>query len=217
MKITSLLFAFLFIINSTFAQDMKLKYDIEIKSDDPEMQYILQLSKGSSLTIYAKDDKSRVEMVMGQLMKNTTILDNGKKKGLQLIDGMVGKQAAIIEGSDFEGFNAEEEDVKFEYLDETKTILGYKCKKAVALVDNQEMIYWYTNELKVSDVYLREYSKLGLQGVPLEYSINSSEASMKFVATEVKTNIDEKGLFDLKIPEGYTKKSFEEVSSMINF
>lgn len=37
----------------------------------------------------------------------------------------------------------------FEYLPETKTILGYKCKKAKTIVNSNTIELWYTNELKV--------------------------------------------------------------------
>ena len=38
---------------------------------------------------------------------------------------------------------------------------------------------------------------------------------MKFVAVEVNTSLkDAKGLFDLKVPSGYTEKSFGEINNM---
>lgn len=217
MKIASILFAFLFLLNFSFAQDLKIKYNIVMKSSDPAMQSQMAMSEGSTLTIYAQDDKSRVEMKMGELMTTTTVLDLTKKKGLTLMDGIMGKQAATFEGSDFEKFNESEKDVEIEYTSETKTILGYKCKKAVVYMEEEgaEMIFWYTDDVKASDIYLGEYSKYGLPGVALEYGIYQSEMTMKFVAAEVKTSIkDTKGLFDIKIPEGYAVKSYREISNM---
>ncbi|MCF6128220.1 GLPGLI family protein [Flavobacterium sp. AS60] len=37
----------------------------------------------------------------------------------------------------------------FEYLDETKKILGYNCKKAKTIVNSNTIEFWYTDELKV--------------------------------------------------------------------
>lgn len=37
----------------------------------------------------------------------------------------------------------------FEYLNDTKKILGYNCKKAKTIVNSNNMELWYTNELKV--------------------------------------------------------------------
>jgi GLPGLI family protein len=37
----------------------------------------------------------------------------------------------------------------FEFLEETKTILGYKCKKAKTIINSNTIELWYTNELQV--------------------------------------------------------------------
>ena len=37
----------------------------------------------------------------------------------------------------------------FEYLNETKKILGYNCKKAKTIVNSNNIELWYTNELKI--------------------------------------------------------------------
>ena len=217
MKTTTFLVSFLFLLNFSFAQEMKIKYDMVMKSGNPEMQAQLQMTEGSTLTIYVKDALSRTEMEMGALMKTTTIIDIEKKKGLMFMDGMLGKQAAPFEGSDFEKYNSKENELEIEYINETKKILGYKCKKALLFMeeDNVEMTFWYTEDLAGSEAYLGEYSKFGIPGVALEYSIEQPEVTMKFVAVEVNTSLkDAKGLFDLKVPSGYTEKSFGEINNM---
>ena len=217
MKFTSFLIVFLFVINFSHAQELKIKYDIIMKSSDPAMQTQLQMSEGSTLTLYAKGDKSRVEMKMGELMTTTTIIDLTKKRGLTLMDGMLGKQGATFEGEDFEKFSSTDSDAEIELVDETKTILGYKCKKAIAYLedDGGEMVFWYTEDIDVADAFLGEYSKFGLPGVALEYGVEQAEITMKFVASKFETSIkDDKGLFDLKIPAGYTEKSFKDMMNM---
>ena len=37
----------------------------------------------------------------------------------------------------------------FEYLNDTKKILGYNCKKAKTIVNSNNIELWYTNELKI--------------------------------------------------------------------
>jgi len=37
----------------------------------------------------------------------------------------------------------------FEYLNDTKTVLGYNCKKAKTIVNSNTIEFWYTDELKV--------------------------------------------------------------------
>ncbi|PWH85296.1 hypothetical protein [Brumimicrobium oceani] len=217
MRITSILIVFLSVFHFSFAQELKIKYNIIMESSDPAMQPQLQMSKGSTLTVFAKGEQSRVEMKMGQLMTTTTILDVNKKKGLTLMEGMLGKQAATFEGEDFDTYHGEDNDAEIEFLDETKTILGHKCKKAIVYIDEEggEMVFWYTEDVKANYAFVGDYSKYGLPGVALEYGVEQESISMKFVATELNTNFKaDKNLFDLNIPAGYTEKSFKEMINM---
>lgn len=217
MKTAVLLFTFLFILTFSFAQELKLKYEINMKSDDPEMQMQLQMSEGSTLTIYSKDANSRVEMNMGGLMKTTTVLDMDKKKGLIIMDGMFGKQAATFAGGDFDKHTEQDDDVEIEFLNETKEILGYLCKKAIVSVEEEdaEVIFWYTEELDYSKAYLVDNSKYKIPGVALEYSIEQPEVTMKFTAVLLEKSVkNPKEIFSLEIPKGYTEKSFFEISNM---
>jgi len=95
--------------------------------------------------------------------------------------------------------------------------LGYTCKKAVVYVDeeNAEVTFWYTEDVNVSEAYLVDNTKYGIPGIALEYAIEQPEMTMQFIATSFEKSIDnEKELFSLEIPEGYTEKSFEEISNM---
>lgn len=188
-----------------------------MESSDPAMQPQLQMSEGATLTLFSKGDKSRVEMKMGELMTTTTILDLTKKRGVTLMDGILGKQGATFEGEDFETYSANNSESEVELVDETKTILGYKCKKAIIYMEEEggEMTFWYTEDVEVGNTFLGEYSKFGLPGVALEYGLEQESITMKFVAVIFETSIKEnKGLFDLNIPAGYTEKSFKEMINM---
>ena len=62
---------------------------------------------------------------------NFQITQLGKKKSVTTIDSTsLGKQ-------------------NFEFSEETKTILGYKCKKAKTVINSNTIELWYTNELKI--------------------------------------------------------------------
>jgi GLPGLI family protein len=217
MKVSALFITFLFLLNFSFAQEMKIKYDIIMIPNNPEMQAQIDLSEGSSFTIYTKNKQSRTEMNMGGLMMTTTIIDGGKEKGVRLLDGMLGKQAATFEQSEFDNFKDVNSDVDIEYTEETKDILGYTCKKAI-LYDVQndiEMIFWYTEEIELSGAYLGDFSTYGFPGIALEYEVEDVEMSMKFTAVELKNKIEHpKVLFETIIPAGYTEKSFIEIVNL---
>jgi len=215
MKIITFLTTFIFTVGFLFSQELTLKYEISMQSDDPQIQSQLGMMQGSTLQVFTKDNKSRTEMSMGGLMTTTTILDSDAKKGVLLMDGMLGKQ-----GATFEDKEETEENEDFEYevelINETKEILGHTCKKAVIYTEeDMELIYWYTEDFDVKAGSLGKYVKDNVPGLALEFSVEQPQMTMTFTATEFKEKVKEtKGMFDLEIPEGYTEKSFEEIQGM---
>ncbi|MES2812001.1 MAG: GLPGLI family protein [Bacteroidota bacterium] len=51
---------------------------------------------------------------------------------------------------------------KFELIDETKEILGYKCKKAKTVINSNQIELWYTNDLKIKGAPTSLGQNLGL-------------------------------------------------------
>jgi GLPGLI family protein len=216
MKIITLLTTFIFAFGFLFAQELTVKYEISMKSDDPDVQSQLGMMQGSTLQIFSKGNKSRTEMSMGGLMTTTTIVDSDKKKGVMIMDGMLGKQAATFDEGMNEKDDEAEEDFEIELVNETKVILGYTCKKAIIYTEEDvELVYWYTEEITPKDGSLGKYVKKEVPGLALEFSVEQPQMTMVFVATEFKEKVKEtKGMFDIEVPEGYTEKTFEEISNM---
>src|SRR5690554_7377453 len=100
-----------------------------MQSDDPQIQSQLGMMQGSTLQVFTKDNKSRTEMSMGGLMTTTTILDSDAKKGVLLMDGMLGKQGATFEDKE-ETEGNEDFEYEVELINETKEILGHKIGRA---------------------------------------------------------------------------------------
>ncbi len=224
MKIITLLTTLIFTLTFSFSQELTVKYDISMESSDPAVQSQLAMMQGSTYTMYLKGTQSRIESNMGGgLMVTTNITDLDQKKGLVLMNGMMGKIAAPFNLDSLDKFKDAkkdgEEDTEFdiELVDETKEILGHTCKKAIVYGDNDmEFVYWYTEDFKPSEEILGSMIKDGLPGLPLEFSINRPEMKMKYTATDLKEKVEKpKQKFDLKIPEGYSEKSFEEIEKMI--
>lgn len=218
MKIITLLTALVFTVSFSFSQELTVKYDISMESSDPEVQSSLGMMQGSTYTMYLKDNKSRIEANMGGgLMMSTTIVDAEKKKGLMLMDGMMGKIASSFNPDSLAKLSEGGPDHDVELVNETKVILGRTCKKAVVYGDNDlEIIYWYTEDFKPNHEILGRYIKNGVPGLPLEFSIQQPQITMKYKATDLQEKVDKpKEKFDLSIPEGYTEKSFDDIKTMI--
>lgn len=202
-------------VTTAFAQltEAKITYSIDIESDDPNMAMALPMLEGSTLIIAYKDEKSRVEMNMGGMMNTTTITDGKSKKMLTLISGMMGKIATESEANEED--KQDPDDLDVEFSDETKTILGYKCKKAVVTdEDGNEFESWYTEEIQPASSD-GKYINSQIPGAALEFTIVTPQMTMTMTATDLKKSIDNpKEFFSMEIPEGYEVKTEEELERM---
>lgn len=220
MKKLILLFAVTILTSvASFAQMKEgfISFDIDVSSEEEGMEMAVMMFSGSTLDLYFSDDKARTDMEMGSMMSMTTVMDNGTGEILMLIGGMMGEKAIVTSS---EEMNVEEEstpEYKVELTKEKKTIAGYKCKKAIVTdEEGDEMIYWYTEDIKVNTPDNKS-ALAQLPGQALEYSVDKNGLLMNFAATKVETSLsaeDKKTKFSMEIPEGYEEMTFEEFSQM---
>lgn len=192
-------------------------YKIDISTENPDMEMVVGMMQGSTLDIYFKEKMTRAEMKMGSMMNMTTISDEKSGKILMLMSGMIGKKAISTSAEELEG-DAAKEKPKYdvELVDETKEIAGYKCKKAI-LTDEEgnETVFWYTEEIEASkkgQSYLNE----NVPGYPMQYEINNGGLVMGMTVTNISKELSKNDLklFEMKIPEGYTEMTMEELQQM---
>jgi GLPGLI family protein len=169
-------------LSSLFAQgnfEGKIVYQISYNDLPAEMQnYEAMLPK--EMSILMKGNKSRVEQ--SQMMgKNVIVSDMDEKSGFMEME-MAGQKLRMNIST--EEFDAEEDRVdNIEYLDESKTIAGYSCKKAIIKDDggNLAMTVFYTE--KIMNQAQKEF--VGLKGFPLEYSLSQNGINMVMTAGTV--------------------------------
>ncbi len=97
---------------------------------------------------------------------------------------------------------------------ETKTVAGYKAKKAIFHIFNEDgedkpMTFWYTDEMgpAVNPIFN------GLKGIALEYTIDLGEGKqLTLTATEIKSGKVKS--VDMLLPSGYEELSEEEFSNL---
>lgn len=176
--------------------------------DLPAEMAAMEAMLPDEMTTIIKGEKSRLEQSMGMGMSSVTITDMKKGSGIVLMDMMGKKVAMEMTKEELEKMDkkkASEKKPEFKYTDETKEVAGYKCKKAVVVMEGAgEMEVYYTEDLPSGANKQFE----GLKGFPLEYKIAQGPMKIKVTAQSVKMEKVDKGLFE--IPEGYDKMSFEE-------
>lgn len=189
-----------------------VKYSIEMTSDNPEMAMGIAMMQGSTMDIFFKDDKSRTEMAMGSLMTTTIISDATKKETLTLMSGMMGNTAVRSTYEDSQEAQDEpSDDFEVTVTDETKDILGYTCKKAIVTdSEGNESVFWVTDKVSINKEGQTMLNKK-IPGFPLAMEVLTNDMLMTMTALEFNKKIKDKSLFELKIPEGYTETTTEEL------
>ena len=181
-SIPFILVASLFFISSAIAQsdfEGKIVYSISYQDMPAEMQGMESMLP-KDMTIHIKGNKSRLEQkqVMGN---NVVVSDVNEKNGFMEMD--MGGQKLRINISTEEFTKEANQLSDIEYLDETKSIAGYPCKKAIMRDASGQlsMTVFYTD--KISNKAQKEF--VGLKGFPLQYSMNQQNMKMEMTATEV--------------------------------
>jgi GLPGLI family protein len=123
-----------------------------------------------------------------------------------------GQQKYIIQMNpeNWKEANKKYEDVSFTYSEETKTIMGYKCKKAVGkLSDGASFTVWYTPDL-VPENKDFQYVNRSLPGLAMEYESNMS-GNLKVTYTVAKINFNPVPAAKFDLPKsGYRVLTYEE-------
>jgi GLPGLI family protein len=205
-------------VYSSFGQltEGHISYQIDISTDNPDMQMAIGMMQGSSLDVYFKEKNTRAEMKMGAMMNVTTISNEVSGEILMLMSGMIGQNAIKSSLKELEAQNPDKPKLDVALLDETKEIQGYKCKKAILTdEDGGESTFWYTEEIAISkkgQSYLNE----DVPGFPMQYDLNNNDIKMTMTVIALDKKLDKKmgKMFDMEIPEGYKEMTMEELKSI---
>ena len=232
-KITTLcFFLFLLVGTSSFAQK-ELKEGVismeitKVDSDNEQYAGMLQMMKGSEMSVSFDKDNSLMTMnMMGGMMKTRALTKKGSKEMVTLIDAMGQKMMNKMAKEEFEKTKAKAKDVKLDITydkSDTKKILDYNCHKAIIKIPIpgqegkfMEMNAYVTPDLKMSESVVQGVDAGMIDGTPLEYSVVVAQQgmsfSMTFTATGIKTSVD-KSVFELNT-EGYKEVTLEQMQSM---
>jgi GLPGLI family protein len=206
----------------TYAQlnEGSVSYKMEFESDEPDMEMVMAMMAGSHMDLYFKGDDTRADVEMGSMMSLTTVTNSKSEDFLMLMDiSMMGMKYGVKSTlAELEKNNdTEESKLNVSLEKDTKKILGYKCKKAVATdEEGNETIFWYTEEIQVNkrgQSYLNE----DVPGFPLEYEIMQGGMKIMMQATSFEEKVDKKKakeLFSMAIPEGYEEKTLDDLMGM---
>lgn len=186
-----------------------VKYSIEYTDIPEEMQgYESMMAK--DMTMLIKDENVKIEQQSP--MGGSTVIINSKTKTVTTLFNMMGKKVGIeMNDEEIEREKAKELSPEIEYLDETKKIAGYSCKKAIIKSGNDEFTVYYTNEIQNQKLH-QTYK--GLDGFLMEYEVSQQGMGMIMSVTEIEKKKIAKNEFE--IPAEYDLMTKDEFNKMMS-
>ena len=210
MYISLVLSILLFYSNAALAQsnfEGRIIYTITYENLPAEMKgYESMLPQ--DIKIHMKGSKSRVEQ--SQMMgTNVAVSDMDQKNGFLEMDVNGQKLRIMVSTSKFEEEAAQMSNI--EYVDESKQIAGYPCKKAILKDENSQvlMTVFYTEKIQNR----AQLQFVGLKGFPLEYSMNQQNFTVIMTASLVSEEAVPDQLFEKS--EGYKDISEADLQQMM--
>ncbi len=185
----------------------KIVYSMDY--DLPEAYEAQRAMLATEMSVYIGKGFTRTEQKTG--LGDQIVITNLKTKITTILMNLMGQKIAITS----EGVEEKEIKKDIKITEETKTIAGYKCKKAIYTVsaenqeNNQIVEIYYTEDLP------KELNTQfpGLNGYPLEYVIETQGMTITYKAKSVSQEPVDKNLS--KIPDGYQKMTTEEFGKMM--
>jgi hypothetical protein len=194
-------------------------YDMKLEGLPPEQAAMI----GDMETkVTFKNGKSLTEMTSMMFTNQTLSDENGV---LMLMEQMGNKMAIKQTKEEIEKEEAKIKDKpadpKIEYVNETKMIAGYECKKAIITSvgkdkKEEKIEMWYSDKFENPNKEGKGRGQgimKGLKGVPFEYAGGQGGMKFKMVAKEVSIEPVADSKFVLSA-EGYKMMTADELKAM---
>lgn len=157
-------------------------------------------------------NKSKQVMDLGQALI-TTITNGDDSTQIVLLDVPSYGLKNYIKVTKEKLLEKEGEEPEIKYLDETKEICGYVCKKAEYTVkdefgDPKTIVIFYSTEVNNGSLNIGS-SFPGLKGFPMEYTIVTDEGKVTTTVSLVETKKIKVKEIDFLIPTDYTEMTDE--------
>lgn len=198
------------VAQKTISEGMMV-YDMEIQSGNA-LPHKGDALDGASTTVYLKGNSSRKDMVSA--LGNESTIHEAKSGNAVILKEFSGQKLMItLTKDDWLAKNKGYADIHFELIDETKTIAGFACKKAIAkMADGKSFVVYYTPDLVVAN---KEYDPTfsNLPGLAMQYEIESGKMKFKYTLTKISFDPVQVSKFDFP-KSGYRVMTYEENQQM---
>lgn len=176
-----------------------IEYALSFPDYDPDGLMAGMLPEKTTLTFNENQQVAELSAGMG-IFRTSMSVNNEHKQMDYHLSVLSKKLVSHLMEKDMALFNKEEAAMAIVWTNETDTIAGYPCKKAIAIydgVDQPEIALWYTDRIEVKDPnWFGPYKQI--PGVLLRYSVVQYGMRMHLDATSVTGGEVDPSKFDVK-------------------
>ena len=148
---------------------------------------LIESLQSSIKTVYIKGNDSRSDLVSAAFTQST-FFDKSTGNVVVLREFGSNKFMSKLDNDSWKKKNVKLESATVQYSNETKTILGYECKKATLLLKDGSSFSLYFSVAIVPSVKEFEYQFKDIPGLVLEYEAQEADGK-KIHYTAVKINL----------------------------
>jgi len=168
----------------------------------------------NEMTLKFKDNKTIGELSSMGIFTTSIIAYPDNKEVAQLVKIMSKRYVLMLDSTEVKDLYSELPEMTIHFVDETKEIAGYTCKKATITFKNnikEEFSVYYTNDIKIENSnWCTPFHEI--DGVLLEYQVRKYNIEMRLTAKNViKSVIDDS---EFEIPPDYNRITQEEMSDI---
>lgn len=174
-----------------------VNYSIQINGSQELDKETEALLKSSSKTVFIKGNDSRVDLTSASFLQSL-IYDKSTGNAVIMRELGANKFMTKLDGKAWITLNAKYTGMKITFVNETKSILGYECKKAILhLLNGTSFTAFYAVAIAPS-VKEFEYQFKDIPGFVLEYeTYGEKEQKITYTATRINLNPVPASKFDI--------------------
>lgn len=163
-----------------------ISYEVQIQSKKRNKS-TAELFNGSSKVVFINSDTIRVRQVSLLRTESAWFYKrNGNYSGIIIKESSKDQNSYSISLAEWRKSFSSWEGADFQKEAQTQTIVGYKCKRAVLVGENnQRMVVYYTNQLRHDAYKIAEPMFSAVPGIVLKYEFRSRESVITYTATRI--------------------------------
>jgi len=202
MKLFSgLLFACIFLTQYGYSQQRvvaECTVTYQISFEDSNLNKDVQLAlQHSSKIVYIKGNDSRVDLNSPSLLQSV-IYDKTNGSAVILREFGTNKFMTKLTSNEWRLANKQFDGMTIHFVNESKTILGYECKKAVLILKDSSVFNIYYASAIAPSVREFEYQFKDVPGFVLEFDVKEQGASIvRYKATKINLSPVQASKYDI--------------------